>query len=543
MTTVADVIRQHHAEIVSLWREQAARAASARDLASPALMSLMPLYLSTLAEQPDSPAAQTKLIERHLAARIRHGYDLAEILEEFALLERTVARFWGALPAGEQPERADLERFHANLQFAASAAIRSFLEHMQFDEQREKRYVRVLQELADAALRDESQSVEDHLQQVAELVMEAVGAPSAAILFHRADGHEPVASVASGVARDELARRMRELDAQSFPVAMAASDAPAANVEAGTIDLDPGDQLRRSGLRALFGLRLPFRHELVGLIVVGIEESRAFSASEARRLEALGEKLVLHVENARLYAGLRERIAELDRERGLRERFVAVLAHDLRGPLTTAKLTAQRLARAPETPDQRRGVALRLERALDRMERMIRDLLDVARVRAGQRLPLRLDACDLGGLAEQVVEEARLAHGDERVALHAEGQVRGVWSEEDLRRALWNLVTNGLKYGASDRPVVVRVERTSSGARVSVHNEGNPIPPDRQARIFDAFERQPGARERTGWGLGLTLVRACAEAHGGTVALSSAPGTGTTFTLDLPLDSRPFQAT
>jgi signal transduction histidine kinase len=85
------------------------------------------------------------------------------------------------------------------------------------------------------------------------------------------------------------------------------------------------------------------------------------------------------------------------------------------------------------------------------------------------------------------------------------------------------------------------VERTPGGGRASVHNFGNPIPPDKRARLFDLYSRlREGSG--TGWGLGLALVRACAEAHGGEAAIgeSSEEG-GTTFTIDLPSDSRPFQ--
>jgi signal transduction histidine kinase len=238
---------------------------------------------------------------------------------------------------------------------------------------------------------------------------------------------------------------------------------------------------------------------------------------------------------------LREQVEELGIERDLRERFVSILAHDLRGPLSAAKMSAELMIRRTEQSDGRRDLAVRIERNLDRMDRMIRDLLDVSRVRGGQRLPLRLEDCDLGAVAREVIEELSATHGNRFELAPGDGVVRGIWSHEDLHRALWNLGTNAVKYGESERPITTRVERTPSGVRASVHNFGNPIPPDKRARLFDLYSRlREGSG--TGWGLGLALVRACAEAHGGEAAIGeSSEEAGTTFTIDLPSDSRPFQ--
>jgi signal transduction histidine kinase len=121
--------------------------------------------------------------------------------------------------------------------------------------------------------------------------------------------------------------------------------------------------------------------------------------------------------------------------------------------------------------------------------------------------------------------------------------VRGVWSAEELRRAMENLVTNAVKYGTAGAPITVCIEHTGEGARISVHNLGTPIPKEDQARLFDPSFRTRSAQAgpAQGWGLGLTLVRGCAEAHGGIASVSSDARHGTTFALELPLDSRPFQ--
>jgi signal transduction histidine kinase len=252
----------------------------------------------------------------------------------------------------------------------------------------------------------------------------------------------------------------------------------------------------------------------------------------------LADRLGLHLENARLFGQLRDTIATLHVERSMRERFVATLAHDLRGPLSAARLAAELIAREPA---RAQDLAIRVERNVERVDRMIRDLLDANRIRAGEPLPLRLEVCDLCALAHQVAEEARAMYGD-RFAVDC-GEARGIWSADELHRALWNLVSNAVKYGAPKQPITISVTTMSDdGVRASVHNLGEPLPADELPSLFDAFYRSPKARAggNLGWGLGLALVRGCAEAHGGHARVSS-DQTGTTFSIELPLDATPYQ--
>ncbi|HSD19674.1 MAG TPA: ATP-binding protein [Anaeromyxobacter sp.] len=239
---------------------------------------------------------------------------------------------------------------------------------------------------------------------------------------------------------------------------------------------------------------------------------------------------------------LHDNVERLDAERVVRERFVSLLAHDLRGPLSAASMAAKMLVAHPERLQERRDLAIRIERNMLRVDRMIQDLLDANRVRAGHRLALDLKRCDLVEIASDVITDLQDADR-ERVRLSAPDRLEGVWAPDQLTRALWNLITNALKHGAPGGQVDVGVGRAPDGVVLSVHNAGPEIPLDEQARLFEPFSRSRGAEARArGWGLGLTLVRGCAEAHGGAIELSSSAAEGTTFTLRLPLDARPFQA-
>jgi signal transduction histidine kinase len=243
-----------------------------------------------------------------------------------------------------------------------------------------------------------------------------------------------------------------------------------------------------------------------------------------------------------LHARMQAQMENLQTEKELRARFVSLLAHDLRGPLSAAALASELLLRNPERLDQRRDLGIRIKKNLDRIGHMVHDLLDTSRIHAGQPLPLRLDECELTTIARDVIEELNHVHGD-RFQLDSRGEIQGVWSAEELRRAVWNLASNAIKYGMPDSTITVTIRRVDRGARLSVHNRGNPISPEDQCRVFEPFARARSAEasSQLGWGLGLTLVRGCVEAHGGRVYLESSAETGTTFTIEIPLDARPFQ--
>jgi signal transduction histidine kinase len=227
----------------------------------------------------------------------------------------------------------------------------------------------------------------------------------------------------------------------------------------------------------------------------------------------------------------------------LRERISVALTHDLRNPLTAALASAQLILRKPASPEVPRWAA-RIVDNIERAHRMIRDLLDASRLRFGGRIQLEIAPCNLVELVDNVVEHLRTEHGD-RFVIDAGGPVQGQWSADALRRAIENLASNAVKYGAAGRPITLRIREEEGRAVLDVHNEGSYIPADEQETIFRAFHRAHDAEQsqQPGWGIGLALVRGVAEAHGGSIGIESLPETGTTFTLDIPLDARPFQST
>ncbi|WP_437528957.1 HAMP domain-containing sensor histidine kinase [Sorangium sp. So ce726] len=462
MRTIKQIIAAHASEIVASWANEANRAAAARGLASPELTNMMPKYVRTLARGWDGEEVRrerNELIESHLSSRLRAGFSLEEALEEFAILGRAIVRTWAIAGADEQPSLEEIERLFAEIHARSVFIAQAFRQHLLEDEQTEKRYLRLLHEPFLQPAEGEAPLSSERLRKVLEVVMESMGADTAALLLHdiKTGKLEMVASV--GLADEPFVEYVRIVDESSFAGAVALRDYAMSMRDVETTLLDVPDRLRHSGIHSLLGIRLPPQRSLMGVVYIGLREERTFTARETRRIEAVGERLALHLDNARLYAELLDQLGALRAERELRNQFVSVLAHDLRGPLTAARLAATMLAAQPDANGP--GVAKRVEvvvRNLDRADRMVTDLLDADRVHAGRRLSVMLEECNLSELGRELVDEIAADHPG-RIVLHADEGVRGIWGASALRRALWNLISNALKYGAKDAPITVAITK------------------------------------------------------------------------------------
>jgi signal transduction histidine kinase len=229
--------------------------------------------------------------------------------------------------------------------------------------------------------------------------------------------------------------------------------------------------------------------------------------------------------------------AELAREQArLAELYLAVVGHDLRTPLAAISQIGRLLARESMSAADRTRLAERLASSSARMSALIDRVLDVTRVRLGSGLSLELTACSLRDICQQVVQELTLAHPQRALRIEGDGRGEGRWDRGRIFQVFSNLVANALQHGAPASPVTVRVRDAGLTTTVEVHNEGPPIAPDRIAAMFDPF-RQGAAAKSGGHGLGLGLYIAdqVVRAHRGSIGVTS--GSGTTFTVTLPLPS------
>lgn len=289
-----------------------------------------------------------------------------------------------------------------------------------------------------------------------------------------------------------------------------------------------GERVRMTGFRLE---DIVTEYQLLrGVLFSVLEEQEPLSPAERNRLhvsldEAIGKACTAYV---------------LVQEE-LREQLFATLAHDLRGPLSAAKVSVGLILRKPAAEQVPRWAA-RIADNLDRADRLVQNLLDALRVHAGGRLSLVLEERDFVEVVREALENQRTEHG-ERFVLVAPEPVRGHFEPDALRRAVENLVSNAVKYGSATRPITVTVKQSHERLFITVHNHGGVIPVEQQATLFRAFHRLPDAEEgdKRGWGLGLAQARGAAEAHGGSIGVDSLPKLGTTFVIDIPKDARPFQ--
>jgi signal transduction histidine kinase len=213
-----------------------------------------------------------------------------------------------------------------------------------------------------------------------------------------------------------------------------------------------------------------------------------------------------------------------------KDRFLAVLGHDLRAPLGTMLAGCHILGSGSNLTQDQLSTVARLGRAAVRMNRMVADLLDFARAGAGTSFPIRPRATNLAEVLSMVVDEIRGAHPDRPVDLSTDDEVPVTCDPDRIAQAVGNLVVNAVEHGEG----AVRISAESRGDHVvvEVHNGGPPIPAESIPTLFDPFAHKP--QRSAGLGLGLHIVRDIVRAHGGTVQVHSSASDGTTFQMRWP---------
>lgn len=219
-----------------------------------------------------------------------------------------------------------------------------------------------------------------------------------------------------------------------------------------------------------------------------------------------------------------------------RDRFLAVLGHDLRNPVGAIMTAAQFLLDLPDLAELHRTTIAQMQSSARRMNRLIGDLIELARTRLGDSIPIARAAVDLGDLLQGVVDEMISSYPARSFELRRTGDLRGQWDRERLIQALVNLVSNAVHHGAPDRPITIVASGTADEVTVSVHNEGVPIEADRIGHLFNALKaiQTDSMGDRRHLGLGLYIVDKIVAAHAGRIDVRSSAGEGTTFTITLP---------
>jgi PAS domain S-box-containing protein len=272
------------------------------------------------------------------------------------------------------------------------------------------------------------------------------------------------------------------------------------------------------------------RERRVGALALAWTPERGHDAAELALAEELATRAALAIDNAWLHREARTAIEH-------RDEFLSIASHELRTPLTPLVLAVQSLAALDESAESdpiRRKLLESAIRQVERLVRLIDELLDVTRIDEG--LELARAQTELGDLVEQVVARwsPELGRAGCEVSLHRDGPIVGCWDALKIEQVVANLLANAIKFGAGT-PIEIEVGQDVERAHLAVTDHGLGIDRERQRRIFDRYERAVPARNYGGLGLGLYICRRIVEAHGGTITVASEPGAGSTFTVELPL--------
>jgi two-component system, OmpR family, sensor kinase len=217
-------------------------------------------------------------------------------------------------------------------------------------------------------------------------------------------------------------------------------------------------------------------------------------------------------------------------------RFVADAGHELRTPLTSVRGYAELYRRgASERPEDLAMIMARIESEAERMGVLVEDLLLLAKLDQGR--PLERHPVDLSRLATEMATDQRMLHPDWPLELRITPGIEAVGDELRLRQAVGNLLANTRAHTPAGTRIVLSVSTRDGMAVVEVADDGPGVPADVMGRVFERFFRADPSRSRAsgGSGLGLSIVAAIAEAHGGSVEVESPPAGGAVFRILLPL--------
>ncbi len=288
--------------------------------------------------------------------------------------------------------------------------------------------------------------------------------------------------------------------------------------------------LRELEPRSLIGVPLIARGELLGaMMFISTEPSRRYQKQDLPLFEELGRRAALAIDNARLYSAAQHAVRA-------RDEVLGIVAHDLRNPLGAIRLNATLIGR--RKCSQCQGSAAAIERAANRMNRLIEDLLDVARIEAGS-LAVEPRATPVRPVVAEALASQRaqaMAAGIRLESSLAEDPV--AWADrERLLQVLENLLGNAMKFTPRGGTVSLAARARDNDIVFSVADTGPGIPPDQLPRVFDRFWQVHRAG-RAGAGLGLAIVKGIVSEHGGRVWAESDPGRGTTFYFTIPSAER-----
>lgn len=276
------------------------------------------------------------------------------------------------------------------------------------------------------------------------------------------------------------------------------------------------------------------------VIVAG--QSFDITASREQVLDVLVSALEdMNVRNAELEANR----SQLAQATSRRDEVLHVVSHELRGPLGVLVMAADVFgmdvksdAATGAPPAKQRSFADRVVRQAQRMLTIVDDLLDVSRIDAGE-LRVAPGSADLAQVVREAIDRITPSLQKHTISLNAPPSLTAEIDVDRIEQVIANFLTNAIKYSPAGGDIAVLVERQADKARVAVTDRGIGVPANAVSRLFERYFRAPGSEKAAkGIGLGLYVTKRLVEAHGGTVAVQSEVGKGSTFSFTIPLRAK-----
>ncbi len=288
-----------------------------------------------------------------------------------------------------------------------------------------------------------------------------------------------------------------------------------------------------TGTRVQAGLAVPLRsrgHILGVMVWATVESGRHYGQEDLKLAEEIGNRAGIAVDNARLFKASQDAVAA-------RDRFLAMLGHELRNPLNSISIVARMLERESLSDERLAKLRTLIGRETRQLSTVVNDLLDVSRMLAG-KMTLELQLIDLGALAREAAQSFEEIARQRELAFMVSIPDEALLIDGDpvrLHQVIANLLTNAIKFTESSGRVEMAVRADADRVLLSVRDTGIGIKPEMIGRIFEPFA-QAALQPPHGLGLGLSLVKEVTELHGGKVTASSEGiGRGSEFRVYLPL--------
>jgi signal transduction histidine kinase len=274
------------------------------------------------------------------------------------------------------------------------------------------------------------------------------------------------------------------------------------------------------------------------LTALGDEPTVLDHPDTLRSFELFADLLTLNIDKELQLEDSRKELADERHMAQLREQFVAVLGHDLRSPLASVKTSAYLLRQQPQNAE----LAAFIEQSVERMMALIDDVMDFARGKLGEGIPIRLEAPrTLLQTVKQVLREIETAHPEHVIDADLSLDLPVVCDHRRISQLIGNLLSNAVTHGDPSRPIRISSTVRNQVLEIAVANSGSPIPPHAMEMLFQPFVRASAVENGEGLGLGLFIASEIARGHGGAINVSSGPDE-TIFTFRMPVPMAPLES-